>query len=232
MKRCMCKMVGVVVLIMLTVASVVLFSNAVQAQDQPQEQPQEQAPEKPGNIENLETRVKAMQAAINDATQKLEIANRPPDERVKELEELIGVAQNALDNLSEGGELFDALATAIKTTEDRKKEWKDKANDPSISAKVRGNYDRLAVRFENLVEELYDKQILINRQRDELGDHIKEWGDQKMFISDLILADDLTMANEALLDVLNSVKSVNESFNEFAGKFTGEPQKETAQEHN
>lgn len=227
MKRCIFKMVGMV-FIMLAVVGIGLFSHTMQAQ----EQSQEQTPEKPGNIQDLENRVKAMQAAINDAAQKLEIANRPPDERIKELEELIGVAQDALNNLSEGGDLFEALATAIKTTEDKKKEWNDKANDPKISAKVRVNYDRLKVRFEKLAEELFDKQILINQQRDELGKHIKEWGDQKMYIADLILADDLAMANEALLDVLNSVKDVNESFNEFAGKFTGEPQEETEQQHN
>ncbi len=218
-------MIGCVVCVMVILAAITVVLPEAQAQEtqETQEgQEKKEAKEKLSGFPELKNLVKDMQSKIDKASDKLADANRPPEVIIGELAELIHIASGAKGELDEGGKLFEELKKAIQTTEAKQKEYKDKSNDPQISAKIRQRYDRLAVRFETLGEELYDRQILINRQRDDLGKHIKEWTDEKGFIADLITAGMLEDANQALIEVLDSVKAVNESFTTFAKDFTGE----------
>ncbi len=186
---------------------------------------------KKSSIDEIEVRVKTLSEAIQLASEQLKAATQDDSVRLQHLDDVIGAAKSALGELNDGGELFDMLQQAIQDTEEKQKKYKDKSVDPNVSAKIREQYDKLSRRFGDLINQLYDKKILINKQRGELEDTLKEFTDQREFFADLMKANELEAANDTLLMVLESVNDLNSSFNDFAGKFVGEQEAPTETTH-
>lgn len=186
---------------------------------------------KKSGIEAIEIRVKTLRESIQLASEQLEAATQDQSVRLQRLDDVILAAKTAMGELNDGGELFDLLKKAIEDTEEKQKKYKEKSVDPNVSAKIREQYDKLGRRFGDLINQLYDKKILINKQRGELEETLKEFTDQRDFFADLIQANELEAANDTLLMVLESVKELNTSFNDFAGKFVGEQEAPTETTH-
>lgn len=170
-------------------------------------------------IAELDERVKDLKAKTDNAIKRLTGALKGGDQdRRKELEDFLKTAKDALGAISEGGALYDKLDEAKKLTEEKQEKYDDRAKDPTISAKVREQYSNLARRFDKQIENFYEKRILLGKHRDEMMTMIKEMEDQKEFYADLVLANELQAANDALDLVLESAMKMNHSI----GKFVNE----------
>ena len=193
-----------------------------QEQGQSQEETQENPEKDKTELEQLEDQVLQMQTDINVAIQALEkVSQGSHQERLDRLDAFLKVAQGSLDELSDGGTLYETLKEAIAKTDEARQRNDGNANDPQISAEVRQRYTKLVNRLADRIEDLYEKKTMIEGQREQLDKNIRQWNDEKDFIAELILVDDLDAANAALLDVFNSVKDVNTSMEDFANKMLG-----------
>ena len=165
----------------------------------------------------IESHVKNMQKAIQDAIEKLDVVSEVShEERIQRLENFLTVAKNSLTGLSDGGELFDALEEAVGKTEEARQEAKKRSSDPEIPARIRDKYAAVERELAESKDDLYDKKILIDNQRGKLEVTIKEWEAEKDYYAYLIMLDEIAQANEALIEVINSAKGLNDSINSFA----------------
>lgn len=170
----------------------------------------------PSAIEKMGIQVGEMHKSIKEAINVLEKLNKKsPDDRLKGLESFLKAAQDAADELDEGGSLFSLVKSTLKATEDMKKEYEKKSTDSNISAQTRYKYGNKARDLDKKISRLYDIKLLIAEQRDKMLASIKKWSDEKSFISDMIRYDELGDAAKALEKVFENVKGLNQTMENF-----------------
>ena len=167
-------------------------------------------------MEGIETRVTAMQAAIKTAVSQFEKANSDAKDRVARLDKVVATIDNSIAELADDGPLFREIEASIKTTEEQKSRYKDKAFDPSVDARNRERYRVLMARLDKNVSDLVEKRMILRDQRTELSKQRDSLAQDKDFILDLMTADEISAANEALGEVIASVQAVVKSIDEFA----------------
>jgi hypothetical protein len=170
----------------------------------------------PKGMDLVEERTKAMQESIKKAVAQFQKANGSTNEKLARLDSVLNAIDNGLSELGENGPLYQDIAKAIKTSEDQKKKYVDKANDPKIEAKLREQYQKLADKISKNVNGLYENKIILSKQRTELEQRKTSLTQQKDFVVDLMTADDIEAANDALIQVIQSVQGVVKSIDDFA----------------
>ena len=160
--------------------------------------------------------------AIESAKVKLQQATSSTEARQAQFDEMIGTIQKAIVEVSEGGETFAVLSTAIQQSETKMKDYKNKMSDPNTSVKTQEVYQRLAEKFKRSSEELYRSKMSLNTRRSELDDALKMAQEQKTLFIDMIQADELLEANEAVKKLAEAMSKVSNSINDMASEMGAE----------
>lgn len=165
----------------------------------------------------LEKSVKNMSENIKAAAEQFEkMTSTSAKDRIVKLETLLSTVNAALAELKEDGAFFKCIDLAIKDAENTMKSYKEKSTDPKISGKTREQYANLSSGFKKTMDSFYDKRKLITTERDNLAMTSKELLEQKDFIGDAMKIDEMKKANEALDNVIVSIKSVRQSMENLA----------------
>jgi hypothetical protein len=160
--------------------------------------------------------------SIETAKAKLQQATSNTEARLVQFDEMITTVQQAIVEVSDGGETFTVLNTAIQQSETKMKDYKNKMSDPNTSAKTQEVYQRLADKFKRSSEELYRSKMSLNTRRSELDDALKMAQEQKTLFIDMIQADELLEANEAVKQLADAMAKVSNSINEMASEMGAE----------
>ena len=179
------------------------------------------ATEKKSEFDEIRAKVKEMQELItNSAAKFAKAANGSAKDRIAQLDGVIATIDSSLKELGENGKLYQNISTAIAVAEQKQKYYKDKASDPKVDGKIREGYDKLSRNFETQLSSMYDKKILLSKEAANLTAKKNSLGQQKDFVADLIQADEMQAANDALIEVIASVKGVADAIDNFAGQMT------------
>lgn len=170
----------------------------------------------------VQTHVADLAKAIEAAKAKLEQATTSPEARQAQFDEMISTIQQAIAEVSEGGETFTVLSLAIQQSETLMKDYKGKMSDPNISAKTQEVYQRLAEKFRRSSEGLYSSKMSLNTRRSELGDALKTVMEQRTVYIDMIRADELLEANEAVKVLADTMAKVSSSINDMASEMASD----------
>ena len=171
----------------------------------------------PSPTEKITLAVKQMQQDIADATEKLKkVSEGDLQTKHEELETVIGLAEQASLELQDDKELFQTLLVAIDKTKKLKEQSEERASDPNVDGEMRVKYNELANKLDKAITDLYEKKLLIGKQREGLSVTIKKLNDQSDYIALALAAMDVESANEALSTVLTSISDLNTSFLTFA----------------
>lgn len=160
--------------------------------------------------------------SIETAKAKLQQATSSSEARLVQFDEMITTVQQAIAEVSDGGETFTVLNTAIQQSETKMKDYKNKMSDPNTSAKTQEVYQRLADKFKRSSEELYRSKMSLNTRRSELDDALKMAQEQKTLFIDMIQADELLEANEAVKQLADAMAKVSNSINDMASEMGAE----------
>jgi len=160
-------------------------------------------------MEGVQQKVKDLQNNVSLARTKLEKANATPEERTKEFDDVIAVVSGALTEVSPKGAVYEQVNTAIKNCEERAKYFKDKASDPKLKGDMQLKYQELSKKFEASNKGLYQTMIALNNQRSSLQSKLEEVSQSKGLYVDLVQADQMKEANEAVIAVVASMKDVD-----------------------
>lgn len=160
--------------------------------------------------------------AIETAKAKLQQATSSTEARQAQFDEMISTIQKAIVEVSDGGETFTVLGTAIQQSEAKMKDYKNKMSDPNTSAKTQEVYQRLAEKFKRSSEELYRSKMSLNTRRSELDEALKTAQEQKTLFIDMIQADELLEANEAVKKLADAMAKVSNSINDMASEMGSE----------
>lgn len=190
------------------------------------------APSKPGpaapdakvpGMEGVEQKVKELQNNVNLARGKLEKANANTTERQKEFDEVIAAVNGALVEVSPKGSVHEQLNTAIKTAEERAKYFKDKASDPKLKGDMQLKYQELSKKFEASNKGLYQAMMSLNNQRSSLQAKLEEVSQSKGLYVDLVQAQQMQEANEAVVAVVASMKDVDSALDSMMKNVSATP---------
>lgn len=155
-------------------------------------------------VENLKT-------SIATAIERLDKANKGShDDRVKELDALIADVKKALAEVSEGGQVHDKLADAIKITDQIVTEVRNKMTDPTKSTEAQTRYQKLMRDAENQKNRLYQSQMAMSSARHMLEDRVKLLDENKELVVDYARLEQLEEANEAIISVVKNMNTVTE----------------------
>ena len=174
------------------------------------------APDKTKQL--VQDHVANLAKAIDAAKSKLQQATASPAARQAQFDEMINTIQKAIAEVSDGGETFSVLSNAIQQSETKMKDYKNKMSDPNTSAKSQEIYQRLAEKFKRSSEELYRSKMSLNTRRSELADALKTAQEQKTLFIDMIQADQLLEANEAVKSLADAMSKVTNSINDMASE--------------
>jgi len=163
------------------------------------------------NVANLAKSIEAAKAKLQQAT-----AN--PEAREVQFDEMINTIQKAILEVSEGGETFSILGSAIQESETKMKDYKNKMSDPDTSAKTQEVYQRLAEKFKRSHDGLYGSRMSLNTRRSELEVALKMAQEQKTLFKDMIQAEELLEANEAVKELADAMAKVSNSISEMASE--------------
>lgn len=177
----------------------------------------------PKGMDEVEARVKTMQDAIKAAVTQFQRANGPTSEKMARLDKVLAVIDASLAEISENGPLYQEIGKAMKTSEALQAKYKDKATDPKIDAKIREKYQGLTNKLGTTINGLYERRMVLGDTRTDLEKRRGGLNQERDFIADLITADEMDIANQALLDVIDSVKGVVTSIDQFAENITATP---------
>ncbi|HMP75062.1 MAG TPA: hypothetical protein PKE12_02085 [Kiritimatiellia bacterium] len=177
----------------------------------------------PKGMDDVEARVKAMQDSIKNAFTQFQRANSSPDEKMVRLDKLLVAIDSSLAELREGGPLHKEIGKAITHSEAIQSKYKNKTTDPNIEAKIRERYQKLADKIALEINQLYQRRMVLNQAISELDKQRAGLTQERDFIVDLITIDEITEANAALLEVVDSVKAVVDSINRFAENIVATP---------
>lgn len=156
--------------------------------------------------------------SIETAKAKLQQATSTPEARLVQFDEMITTIQKAIVEVSDGGETFNVLNTAIQQSETKMKDYKNKMSDPNTSPKTQEVYQRLADKFKRSSKELYNSKMSLNTRRSELDEALKTAQEQKTLFMDMIQADELLEANEAVKQLADAMAKVSNSINDMASE--------------
>jgi len=179
-------------------------------------------------MDQVEERVKGMQESIKKAVEQFQKANGSANDKLARLDSVLASINNSLAEIGDNGPIYQEIAKAVKTSEEQQKKYKDKVTDPKIEAKIREQYQKLADKIGKNINDLYERRIVLGKARADLEQRKSSITQQKDFIVDLMTADDISAANEALLQVIDSVKGVVQSIDTFAENIGNTPSSETA----
>lgn len=175
------------------------------------------ASEAPKGMEQIDQRAKAMQESIKKAVEQFQKANNSTrEEKLARLDKVLSTIDSSLTEIGENGPLYAEINKAVKTSEEQQKKYKDKTTDPTLDAKIRERYQKLADKIGKNINDLYERRIVLGKTRTDLEKRKNGLTQEKDFIVDLITADDIGAANEALLQVIDSVKGVAQAIDDFA----------------
>lgn len=88
---------------------------------------------------------------------------------------------------------------------------------------LRDKYNSLVQKAQKNINELYDRKVLLSKQRDELKQRLKELAQNKEFIVDVMEQNEIELASQELLAVIDSVRKVNSAIEQFAEAMTTDP---------
>lgn len=177
----------------------------------------------PKGMDDVEARVKAMQDAIKNAFDQFRRANSSTDEKMARLDKVLAAIDASLAEIRDGGALQNEIGKSIKQSEVAQAKYKEKTMDPNIEARIREQYQKLVEKIGVNINQLYERRMVLGQARAELEKRRNGLAQEKDFIVDLIAADEIAMANEALLDVIKSVNEVVKSIDDFAANMAATP---------
>jgi chromosome segregation ATPase len=160
----------------------------------------------------IEDNVKALQASIKEATDRLQKAGASTTEKVKELDALTQTVSASLKEVSAGGGLHTEIQKTIQSTKAKVKEFHDLVIAPDTDAEERDQYKKLENRFTEQADKLYRASMALEDQRVDLEKTLRRVEGKKKLIAHLLAAQDVDAANEKLLEVVKNMSSLNQSF--------------------
>jgi hypothetical protein len=156
-------------------------------------------------------RIQDLQGKVAAAKKSLEIANRPQNEREKDLDNSISVITTVLAEVSDGGEVYKMLQQSIATSEAKLKEYKTKMADPQASVKQQEVYLNLVNKFKVTTDGLIKSRMAVTMQREALTAALDDAKRNKILFSDMVQADELAEANAAVIEMVKSMMLVSDS---------------------
>jgi len=161
--------------------------------------------------EEVKKTVEDLKTSISGAIERLDKANKGShDDRVKELDALIADVKKALAEVSEGGQVYDKLATSIKVTDQMVSEVRTKMTDPTKTTETQTRYQKLMRDAENQKTRLYQSQMAMNSARHMLEDRVQLLDENKELVVDYARLEQLEEANEAIISVVKNMNNVTE----------------------
>lgn len=165
------------------------------------------------NAVNKEVRetVEKFKVSITTAIERLDKANKGThEERLKELDALIGDIKDALAEVRQGGKVFDKLSESITVTDKMVTEVRAKMTDPSKTVETQGRYQGLLRDAEAQKTRLYQSQMAMHSARVMLEERVKLLEESKDLVVDYARLEQLEQANAAIIDVVKNMNSVTE----------------------
>ena len=171
----------------------------------------------------IQEHVAQLAKSIEAAKAKLQTASATPAARAAQFDEMIGTIQKAVAEVSDGGETMGLINTALKQNEDKLREYKNKKSDSNISAKTQEVYQRLEEKFKKSNDELYRAKMSVNTRRADLEQALKSAQEQKTLFLDMIQADQLLEAAEAVKALADNMAKVTNSITDMAAELGATP---------
>jgi hypothetical protein len=156
-------------------------------------------------------RIQDLQGKVAAAKKSLEIANRPQNEREKDLDNSISVITTVLAEVSDGGEVYKMLQQSIATSEAKLKEYKTKMADPQASVKQQEVYLNLVNKFKATTDGLIKSRMGVTMQREALTAALDDAKRNKVLFFDMVQAEELEQANAAIIEMVKSMMLVSDS---------------------
>jgi len=163
-------------------------------------------------------KIKSLQDSIQKATDRLKNAGKSGTEQVSELEKMSQNVQEALKEVSKGGSLHSELEKRISETDAKAKLFHDKSTDSNTSGETQARYNLLEQKANAMKDKLYQSSIALQNERVALEKTLKMVNENKQIVADMIGLKELEAANDAINEVIGSMKSVDKGFNELLGK--------------
>lgn len=162
------------------------------------------------NQEVRET-VEKFKSSIAVAIERLDAANKGThEERLKELDALIGDVKGALAEVRQGGKVFDKLSESITVTDKMVTDIRGKMTDPSKTVETQSRYQALLRDAEAQKTRLYQSQMAMHSARVMLEERVKLLEENKDLVVDYARLEQLEKANAAIMDVVMKMNSVTE----------------------
>lgn len=162
------------------------------------------------NQEVRET-VEKFKSSIAVAIERLDKANKGTHEdRLKELDALIGDVKAALAEVRQGGKVFDKLSESINVTDKMVAEIRGKMTDPSKTVETQTRYQALLRDADAQKTRLYQSQMAMHSARVMLEERVKLLEENKDLVVDYARLEQLEQANAAIMDVVQKMNSVTE----------------------
>jgi len=175
-------------------------------------------------MDDISQRAGDLQEKVKTAVLMFQKANNASrEERMSRLDQVISTIDNSLGEMGETGPLYKEIDKALKTTAETQKKYKDKALNPSLDAKMRERYEKLVAKLDVESNNLVNRRSVLRKACEDLDHRKKGLVQEKDFVIDLMAADDLKAANEALIAVIDTVKGVSEAIDKFAENMTTTP---------
>lgn len=181
----------------------------------------------PKGMDEVEARVKTMQDSIKAALSQFQRANGLPSEKIARLDKVLAVIDASLSEIGDNGPLYKEIGKALEISETLQTKYKDKSTDPKIEAKLREKYQKLADKSADNINALVERRMVLGKTRGDLEKRRVGLNQERDFIVDLITADEIDAANQALIEVIDSVKAVVVSIDKFAENITAAPEAES-----
>jgi transposase-like protein len=159
----------------------------------------------------LQKRIDDLQLRTETAKNQLKEANRPQAERIKELDDSIAIIERVLGEVAEKGEIGVELDKAINTSLMKLEEYKAKMLDSKASARQQAAYQKLVSKFKDGNEGLLKTKNLLVAQREELTKALDQAKRDKTLYADMIQANEILEANEAVMEMVKTMSLVTDS---------------------
>ncbi len=157
----------------------------------------------------VKKKVEELKTNITTAVERLDRANKGShQDRLKELDALIGDVKKALHEVGPGGQVYDKLAESIKTTDTMAADVRAKMTDATKTAETQTKYQLLVRAADNQKNRLYQSQMAMNNARAMLEDRVKMLEENKELVVDFARLEQLEEANKAVIEVVKSMNGV------------------------
>lgn len=156
--------------------------------------------------------------SIETAKAKLQQATSTPEARQVQFDEMITTIQQAIVETGDGGEIFNLVNAAIQQSEMKLRDYKNKMSDPDVSNKTQLLYQQIAEKFKKSNNDLLGSKLSLSKKRAELEEALKMAEEQKTLFIDMIQADELLAANEAVKQLAYAMTEVSNSINDMASE--------------